>query len=122
MAIWRATRAMSGRNRAVGVATDITALGARTLARVAGRTINWAGRHPYMATAGGLGAMSALGVGRGAMEVGRSMTPIPTIGKSAQSGGPGYNVWGSPRRGPMQSNNLGATGDLTLAMHKTRHR
>ncbi len=131
--IWRTSRriyrrsALTRTTRAalmpVGAATDISALIGRTLARSAGRTINWAGRHPYVATAGGLGAMTAYGIGRGAYDVGRSMVPIAPMNKAAPAGqGPGYNVWGSPRRGPMRSDNIGANGDLVLALHKTRHR
>jgi len=130
--IWRSTKALmktgwSRRTRAAllpaTAATDVTTLTARLLARAGGKTINWAGRHPYMATAGGLAAMTTWGIGRGAYDVGRSMVPIAPMNKAAPQGqGPGYNVWGSPRRGPMPANNLGATGDLALALHKSRHK
>lgn len=131
--IWRTTRAaarVQARGQRLpraalmgaGAAFDVTALLSRSIFRMGMSGVNFAGKHPVIATTAGIGAMGSVGVLRGMYAAGRGMSPIPQRNKPMPVGqGPGYDVWGSPSRGPLQPNNLGATGDLTLALSRTRH-
>ena len=106
-----------------GAAWDLSVMTARMLGRGAGRTLNWTGKHPFSATIIGLGITGGLGGIRGAMSSQMATYPVPRTNQPLQGiQGPGYNTWGSPSKGRMQPGNMGATGDLTLAMHKRRHR
>lgn len=108
---------------AVGGAFDVSVLLARSMGRAAGRTFAWAGRHPWIATTTGIAAMGGVGATRGVYAAARNVQSVPPTNKPLPpTTGPGYNVWGGPRMGPMSPSNLGATGDLTLSLHRLRHR
>ncbi len=108
---------------AAGASFDASIMLSKMMGRMSGRAINWSGKHYVSATVIGLGVFGSVGAVRGAMAQQRATYPVPQTNKALPPvRGPGYNVWGSPRRSGMKSNNLGATGDLPLALHKTRHR
>jgi len=77
-------------------------------------------KHPYLTTTG---VSVGIGIGggvRGLMQGIRMTAPgKPQRQRMQPISGPGYNVWAGNRTNQF---NLGATGDLTLALHKTRHR
>lgn len=131
--IWRTTR-RAARFRAAGFpgarpalmaaggAVDITAQMARTTGRAAGGVLNWAGRHPWAATTTGIATMGAVGATRGIYAAGAAVRPVPPTNLPIPpTAGPGYNMWGSPSKSAFSAGNLGATGDLTLSLFKTRH-
>jgi hypothetical protein len=80
-------------------------------------------KRPTLTTILGASALGLWGVTRGITEsVKMSQPPPARPGRSAMPrSGPGYSVWagGIARSGQF---NLGSTGDLTLSLHKTRHR
>ena len=74
------------------------------------------GNHPGGSVLGFTAAAAILGTMVG------GMTVRPQASPGIHSSGSGYMSWASGRSGGMSPNHLGATGDLTLSMHKTRHR
>lgn len=102
-------------------AYDATAFLSNRFFRAGARTVSYAGRHPMAATTIGMGVMTTTGIVRGIMGASRAMVPTPLPQRpQPPGGGPGYNIISS--RGGMQPNNLGASGDLTLALGKLKHR
>jgi hypothetical protein len=79
-------------------------------------------KRPMLTTVLGSAAIGLWGVTRGITEsVRMTQPPRARPGRAAMPiSGPGYNVWagGLGRSGQF---NLGATGDLTLSLRKTRH-
>ena len=76
-----------------------------------GRVMDTVGRNPGLAIGGALGAISVLGAVKGAMArapVGETYTSTVSFDESMS------NFKG------LSPNNLGATGDLTLALHNRR--
>lgn len=72
--------------------------------------------HPGYAALGFSTAAGLAGIAMGGMSV------RPAGPAAMYSTGQGYMSWVSGRSGGMSPNHLGATGGLTLAMHKSRHR
>jgi len=108
---------------AAGGAMDIGVQTAKMMSRAAGRGLNFAAKHPVSMTLAGVGTMGGVGLVRGSMAAVRSSYPVPQTNQALPPvQGPGYQTWGKYRGGGMMADNLGATGDLTLAMHKQRHR
>ena len=106
----------------VGGATDLGVMTAKLLGRAAGRGVDFAAKHPVAMTLGSIGGAGGIGVIRGSMASVRAAYPVPETNRALPPvQGPGYSMW-AQRRGGMAANNLGATGDLTLAMHRGRHR
>lgn len=104
-----------GRAGEIGVAAGRGALG------VGAGVFDWAGRHPYAATVAGLSAFGAVGAVGGMVSVAQNAAPPQAIGPSrTMSTGAGYNTWGTGSRERTQSN-MGASGDLTLALGRMRH-
>lgn len=101
-------------------AYDATAFLTNRFFRAGARTVShYAGRSPMAATTIGMGVVTATGIVRGIMGASRAMMPTPLPQRPAPpTTGSGYNIWA--KGGGMS--NLGATGDLTLAAHKLRHR
>jgi len=90
-------------------------------ARMTGKIMASAAKHPTSFTLAGIAMAGAYGIGRGLYAAGRMTTPVPPTNRPLPPmTGPGYNVWAGGRG--MSPSNLGATGDLSLALHKTRHR
>jgi len=70
------------------------------------------------------GAQFGLGIGRIASQIHKEMRGMQpaVVDKRAFSGGPGFRTWAKLPGRPMPVGHLGASGDLVLAMHRTRHR
>jgi hypothetical protein len=114
----RATRILTVMG-AMGLATGqrvgqaSAAAGGYVLGRSAGR--------PAVVTAVGITGAGLVGTARGIYRAAVDRTPHIEYGEPRGSYvGPGYNTWAKQRG--MNANNLGATGSLSLALHKTRHR
>ena len=97
--------------------------------RSVGKAAWWAARkttqsaikRPMTTTIIGSLAIGLYGGGKGVNTSMKMMQPVkPQKTMMQPLAGPGYNLWAGPAGG--RQFNLGATGDLTLSLHKTRHK
>ena len=105
-----------------GAAADISVLLTKTAGRLVGKTANTMAKHPLAFTTLGTMGLGGLGAARGAVRMASSMAPTyptpPRLGRT----GVGYETWARPVSKRLSATDVGATGQLTLAMHRTRHR
>jgi len=81
-------------------------------------------KHPKLTAGVGFTALSAYSFGKpivGSPLLEQRMNRPTNPAINTRGGGPGYVTLGNSPRIRTPHNNLGATGDLTLSMHKLRH-
>ena len=92
-------------------------------AQLGGLVLGHAAKHPKAATAIGITGMGIGGALRGSYRAAVNAEPQRIYNEQQPATtGPGYVTYGNNKQRGMSANNLGATGALSLALHKTRHR
>jgi hypothetical protein len=101
--------------------TRIAVKTGKAVFRGTGIVLGQAAKRPMLSTAIGITGAGMVGGIRGGYRAWRNQEPMRDMNSPAQPQvGPGYSTWSKPRG--MGANNLGATGSLSLGLHKMRHR